>query len=316
MYWSSTQQLVHHSVTGCLMNPGDLLASGTISGKEQQNFGSMLELSWKGSREVELREGESRKFLKDGDAVIMKGWCNREGSGRVGFGECSARVLPADPFPYERNDRRLSVAETDAHRFAKFKLYGSARSSFTRQVCIALRAKGIHCLRESLQPGRNELSEDTMKSPMHNMPTLEFMDRDEPVKISQSLPIMEFLESAFPNQGANLFPADPLALAKIKEVASILNSPVHPFGQSNEYFERSSMEKRLALIETLLRPFHSTSGKCTGPFAIGSFGPTLADVCLSPQLEDARLLGIDLETICPTVLNVEKACNGHPWFEL
>eukprot|EP00581_Thalassiosira_minuscula_P011802 CAMPEP_0183722918 /NCGR_PEP_ID=MMETSP0737-20130205/14722_1 /TAXON_ID=385413 /ORGANISM="Thalassiosira miniscula, Strain CCMP1093" /LENGTH=584 /DNA_ID=CAMNT_0025953165 /DNA_START=433 /DNA_END=2187 /DNA_ORIENTATION=+ len=105
-YWTSTQQLVHHSVTGCPMNAGDLLASGTISGKERHNFGSMLELSWGGSKEIVLEnengdEHEVRKFLEDGDAIIMKGWCEKEGMGRVGFGQCSGRVLPAIPFPYK-----------------------------------------------------------------------------------------------------------------------------------------------------------------------------------------------------------------------
>mmetsp|Transcript_30679 Transcript_30679/g.64290 ORF Transcript_30679/g.64290 Transcript_30679/m.64290 type:complete len:646 (+) Transcript_30679:266-2203(+) len=115
MYWSSVQQLVHHSVTGCPMNAGDLLASGTISGKERRNFGSMLELSWKGTREIVLDGdgnggGEVRKFLKDGDAVIMEGWCDgKEGLGRVGFGQCSGRVLPAVPFPY---DCQVVVGET------------------------------------------------------------------------------------------------------------------------------------------------------------------------------------------------------------
>ena len=101
LYWSSVQQLVHHSVTGCPMVPGDLLASGTISGKERHNFGSMLELSWKGTREIKLDGGEVRKFLKDGDAVIIEGRCEKEGVGRIGFGQCSGRVLPAIPFPYE-----------------------------------------------------------------------------------------------------------------------------------------------------------------------------------------------------------------------
>mmetsp|Transcript_15999 Transcript_15999/g.26033 ORF Transcript_15999/g.26033 Transcript_15999/m.26033 type:complete len:87 (+) Transcript_15999:1347-1607(+) len=85
MYWSSVQQLVHHSVTGCPMKAGDLLGSGTISGKESHNFGSMLELSWKGTREVALDGGDIRNFLKDGDAVITEGWCEKEGMGRVGF---------------------------------------------------------------------------------------------------------------------------------------------------------------------------------------------------------------------------------------
>jgi glutathione S-transferase len=296
------------------MRPGDLLASGTISGKEQHNFGSMLELSWKGSRDIELDGGETRKFLKDGDAVIMKGWCKTDGSGRVGFGECSARVLPADPFPYEQNHRHHHIHQTTNDRFAKFKLRGSIRSSFTRQVCIALAAKGIPCIHETLQPGTNELSDEVMRNPMHHMPTLEFMDGDEPVRITQSLPIIEFLESSYPNQGARLLPIDPLALAKVKEVSAIMNSPIHPFGGSDEYFEKSSMEKRLSLVEALIKPYHSKDKKGTGPFAIGSFGPTLADICIVPQLQDARMLGIDLEKVCPTLLNIEEVCNENPWF--
>lgn len=73
MYWSMKQQLAHHSVTGCNMRPGDLLASGTISGKSEDSYGSMLELCWKGTKEVPLSDGETRKFLKDGDTVVMSG---------------------------------------------------------------------------------------------------------------------------------------------------------------------------------------------------------------------------------------------------
>ena len=296
------------------MNPGDLLASGTISGKEDHNFGSMLELSWKGSREIKLNGEETRKFLKDGDSVIMRGWCKKDGSGRVGFGECSARVLPADSFPYERRSMSQHSLQNSMPRFTKFKLRGSNRSSFTRQVSIALTAKSIPYLQETLQPNQDEMTDDVLKNPMHNMPTLEFMDRDRSVKITQSLPIIEFLESSFPDQGARLLPADPLALAKVKEVASILNSPIHPFGGSNEYFEKSSMEKRLSLINSELGLYHSKCNGSTGQFAIGSFGPTLADVCMVPQLQDARMLGIDLEKVCPMLLDIERACNDHQWF--
>ena len=94
LYWNVRQQLVHHTVTGCDMQPGDLLGSGTISGQTQDAFGSMLELCWKGTREVPLGEEGTRKFLKDGDNVIMRGYCQGEGF-RVGFGECTGKVLPA-----------------------------------------------------------------------------------------------------------------------------------------------------------------------------------------------------------------------------
>jgi fumarylacetoacetase len=96
MYWTPAQQLTHHSVTGCSMRPGDLLGSGTISGDHDKAYGSMLELSWRGSKPVVLGEGVERKFLKDGDDVIMTGFCEGEGF-RVGLGECSGRLLPAIP---------------------------------------------------------------------------------------------------------------------------------------------------------------------------------------------------------------------------
>jgi len=98
MYWNMKQQLVHHSVTGCNMQPGDLLGSGTISGSTETSLGSMLELSWKGSREVKLQGSDlTRKFLKDGDEVIMSGFATRDGQ-RVGFGTVTGKILPAGSY--------------------------------------------------------------------------------------------------------------------------------------------------------------------------------------------------------------------------
>jgi len=94
LYWSMQQQLVHHSITGCNMRTGDLLASGTISGPTEDSYGSMLELSWKGSKPLDFPNGEQRKFLQDGDTVIMTGWAQGNGY-RVGFGKCEGKVLPA-----------------------------------------------------------------------------------------------------------------------------------------------------------------------------------------------------------------------------
>merc|ERR1712130_345281 len=95
MYWTMKQQLVHHTVTGCNMRPGDLLASGTISGPEPGSFGSMLELSWRGAKTVPLgSSGQERKFLQDGDTVKMVGVCRGAGF-TIGFGEVSGEVLPA-----------------------------------------------------------------------------------------------------------------------------------------------------------------------------------------------------------------------------
>merc|ERR1712117_741977 len=94
MYWTMKQQLVHHTVTGCNMRPGDLLASGTISGPEPSSFGSMLEISWRGSKPVQMNGGGERKFLQDGDNVVMTGVCRGPGY-NVGFGAVEGVVLPA-----------------------------------------------------------------------------------------------------------------------------------------------------------------------------------------------------------------------------
>lgn len=96
MYWTMKQQLAHHTVTGCNVNPGDLMASGTISGETPDSYGSLLELSWRGTKPLDLGNGVTRKFLQDGDEVIFTGYC--EGNGyRVGFGTCTGTVLPAHP---------------------------------------------------------------------------------------------------------------------------------------------------------------------------------------------------------------------------
>lgn len=94
MYWTMKQQLTHHTVSGCNVNPGDLMGSGTISGSTDDSLGSMLELCWKGTREVGLSDGQKRKFLVDGDEVIISGFCEADGV-RVGFGNCVGKVLPA-----------------------------------------------------------------------------------------------------------------------------------------------------------------------------------------------------------------------------
>jgi fumarylacetoacetase len=95
MYWSSVQQLVHHASSGCAMNVGDLLGSGTISGPEKHQRGSLLEISWNGSEPIELPGGAKRTFLEDGDQLVMRGWCQGDGY-RVGFGEVEGTILAAE----------------------------------------------------------------------------------------------------------------------------------------------------------------------------------------------------------------------------
>ncbi len=94
MYWNIAQHLAHHTINGCNINVGDMMASGTISGPTENSFGSMLELSWKGTKPVKLETGEERSFVEDGDTVIMKGFAEKEGV-RIGFGEVSSQVLAA-----------------------------------------------------------------------------------------------------------------------------------------------------------------------------------------------------------------------------
>lgn len=96
LYWTAKQQLAHHSVSGCNMRPGDLLASGTISGPAPDSYGSMLELCWKGTKTIDLGNGVTRKFLLDGDEVILTGYCEKNGV-RIGFGNCAGKILPANP---------------------------------------------------------------------------------------------------------------------------------------------------------------------------------------------------------------------------
>ena len=95
LYWTPGQLLTHHASNGCNLRPGDLIASGTVSGPTRESRGCLLELTWKGEQPITLPTGEPRRFLEDGDEVILRGWCEREGWVRIGAGECRGTVLPA-----------------------------------------------------------------------------------------------------------------------------------------------------------------------------------------------------------------------------
>ena len=127
MYWSSVQQLVHHASSGCAMNVGDLLGSGTISGPEKDQRGSLLEISWNGTEPVELPGGVKRTFLEDGDLLVMRGWCQGDGY-RVGFGEVEGTIV--------RGGVRLSSV--------------IARSEATKQSMLATAAESLDCFVASL----------------------------------------------------------------------------------------------------------------------------------------------------------------------
>jgi fumarylacetoacetase len=96
MYWNMCQQLAHHTVNGCNIQVGDMYASGTISGPTPDSYGSMLEISWQGKNPVAMPDGTERRFIQDNDTVLITGHCEKDGV-RIGFGECSGKILPALP---------------------------------------------------------------------------------------------------------------------------------------------------------------------------------------------------------------------------
>lgn len=93
LYWNMAQQLTHHTINGCNIAVGDLMASGTISGPTEDSYGSMLELAWKGTKPLTMPDGTTRTFIQDFDTVIMKAYCEKDGV-RVGFGEVLGQILP------------------------------------------------------------------------------------------------------------------------------------------------------------------------------------------------------------------------------
>ena len=324
LYWNAAQQLVHHSVTGCVMKAGDLLASGTISGQTQDSFGSMLELSWKGSRLVDLGGGETRKFLKDGDTVIMKGFCSKEGHGRVGFGECSGTVLSAG-----------SHVPQDMHqtttRYQNFKLYSYWRSSSSWRVRIALAAKGVpfETISIDLKRGQQKSEEFLAKNPLGQIPVLEFTDTKTGTTkcMTQSVAIIEFLDQCFP-KSKSLIPKDPNEKIMASELVEIINSGIQPLQnvpmvnsleRASEgkivasEFAQNVITQGLKAIEIFIQRWKDELMK-NGPFSLGGFAPTIVDVCLIPQLYNARRFGVNVDIEFPSLAAIDRACTSHPWF--
>jgi fumarylacetoacetase len=93
LYWSVNQQLAHQTVNGCNINVGDMYASGTISGPDEKSYGSMMELSWKGTKPIKLSDGTERKFMQDNDSIIMRAFAEKDNV-RIGFGESKMKLLP------------------------------------------------------------------------------------------------------------------------------------------------------------------------------------------------------------------------------
>ena len=316
-YWTPAQQLAHHSVTGCAMRPGDLLASGTISGRGRESFGSMLELSWRGTRPVELGDGSTRTFLQDGDEVVMRGWCEtRSGlGGRVGFGECSARVLPADPYPYESTgpicDNAIGSSES---RYEDLKVRSLPGTTSLLRVRAALAAKRLEDVAE-LPPADGRGGSD---QPSEIALTFRDAQSSEAHSIEGSSAIIEFLEGAYPKKGGRLIPAEPVARARVREIVGLLDSIDADVGALDSVNVPPSSPATVGRIKSRLATVERNLAGRRGdaPFAIGTFGPTLADLCLLPTLVGIRGrqgLGVDLASY-PTLMKVEDACRRHPWF--
>ena len=369
LYWNIPQQLVHHTVTGCVLRPGDLLGSGTISGIDSNSFGSLLELTWDGKKPIQLLENgndtsntpESRTFLQDGDTVTMCGVCQRKTDDgqvvRVGFGDCSGTILPAEPlieveerasatsaaepktyFPsptttLATETKTISCAYHSRDRYKDFKLYSYWRSSSSWRVRVALAAKNIQyeTVTIDLSQGGNQDVDYRAKNPMGQVPLLECTDTftGRRIQLTQSLAILQFLDDSFAKR-KSLIPHDPFDKVAAFEMVEVINAGVQPL-QNKFYLERlegmsrgnlcarqlaqEANEKGLAALEVLVqrrRKFRLQDS--WGPFALGTFSPSIVDAFFFPQVYNARRFGVDVDSIAPTLADIESACAAHEWF--
>lgn len=322
MYWTPRQQLVHHSVTGCNMQPGDLLGSGTISGTEQRSFGSMLELSWRGAHEIPLSDGQARKFLQDGDVCNIRGYCQGDGY-QIGFGDCSGEVLPAGALDEAKAAGAASSPLQDV------ELHGYWRSTASWRVRIALAHHGIHYKNTPVNLMKNEHQSASYAqvSSMGQVPTLSFTVAGERQNLTQSMAIVEFLDSV--STGSPLIPPTDgtvegtLRRARAMEIAEIVNSGMQPLqnrpmlgsirvanvdGQETDGqgFARAAILRGLKACERLV----AASG---GTFAVGDT-VSIADLCLVPQLQNARRFELDL-TPFPHLMALDERLAQLPAFQ-
>mmetsp|Transcript_17361 Transcript_17361/g.25443 ORF Transcript_17361/g.25443 Transcript_17361/m.25443 type:complete len:185 (-) Transcript_17361:14-568(-) len=167
-------------------------------------------------------------------------------------------------------------------------------------------------------------------NPMKQVPVLECTDTvtGDRLRFTQSLPIIDFIEEAFSELGSTLLPADLARKTLVREIAEMVNSGIQPlqnfslmaeidkYGSASDgkKFGKQSIEQGLEAIEKIVEK-QLRSADARGPFAVGSFCPTLADACIVPQMYNARRFEVDLKNKCPTLLEIEAICLSHPWFE-
>ena len=314
MYWTAKQQLVHHAVTGCDMQPGDLLASGTISGTSPGSYGSMLELCWQGTKEVgPLCDGSMRKFLKDGDEVAMRGVCRHSSGYTIGFGECLGKVLPAS------SALPPSLAPPSACALRDVTLYSYWRSSCSWRVRIALAFYGVSYKYAAV----NLLGgEQAAVSAMGQVPRIDWLDSaGTSHSLTQSLAIIEMLIEAHAATTSSLRHVDFVARARAREIAEVINAGTQPLqnlshlktikslvGEAHDEKEvaKAGIVKGLTAVERLV-------GANRDPrFCVGS-QLSIADLCVVPQLYNARRFGADL-ALFPRILAIEEHVSKLPCF--
>lgn len=344
MYWNFRQQLVHHSVSGCPMRAGDLLGTGTISGPSEESLGCMLELSWRGTREVVLDKakdtevGNKRKFLKDGDTVNLVGYGNSSKGYKIGFGDCFGKVLPADTVAPD-----ASPASTTSF---DYKLFSYWRSTASWRVRLAMALKGLEYSQEAIDLSKlvgntthmSAFHGDFVKesNPMAQVPLLECTTSTDPNNkfcISQSLAIISFLEDNHKDKYL-VYPRDAMIKARALEIAEIINSGIQPIQNlglmrsiktatlisddesadaetvDGRGVAKNSIIKGLAVVEEKVIQAQA-AGK--GPYAAGTFSPSIADICLVPQLYNANRFGVDLSAF-PALAAVDALCMNLPAF--
>jgi len=309
------------------MRPGDLLASGTISGSAEGAYGSMLELCWQGTKEVgPLADGTTRKFLKDGDTVTMKGVCTHASGYKVGFGVCTGTVLPAGatPPPPQLPPSPLPLSEV--------VLSSYWRSSCSWRVRIALEFYGV----PYTYKGVNLLQgEQSAVSQMGQVPKIEWTDgAGTRQSLTQSLAIIELLSEAAAASAAStaaaacpapsLYPRNAISRAKAREIAETINAGTQPL-QNLSHMKTVQGERTKEVIDAraiagsaIVKGLTAVESLCVtnrdDRFCVGSH-TSVADLCLIPQLYNARRFDVDLAPF-PRLVSIEKFLQTLPFFKL
>lgn len=306
----------------CDMRPGDLLASGTISGTEASSYGSMLELCWQGTKEVgPLADGTVRKFLKDGDTVLMRGVCKHASGYQIGFGECDGQVLAAGSMP----PTPVMPAAVTA-LLGNVKLHSYWRSTCSWRVRVAL---GFYGVPYSYVPvNLLDGAQHSAGSEMGQVPVLEWTDAaGAQHSLSQSLAIIEMLSDMYDGQagGRSLRPLDALHRAQARQVAEIINSGMQPLhnlsnikaveaklgeGSTKEAraIAAAAIAKGLGAVERLVAKFSPARQFCVGSHL------SIADLCLVPQVYAARRFEVKLDDF-PAIIAIEAHLQGLPFFQ-